>query len=893
MQGQRDGIGGSPQSRWADDIPNVLGNDVDVLALQEAGSEEPAGARYTNRRFGEDGRGIAEFEYEIAGRTYYLYWMDVGQQRNSMAIVSRVRVDDAVQLAVHSDVNSRPIMGVLIGTTWFFNAHGYAGTYPGFQDAGADVGSIVDRARSYAASRMPTSHWRVLGDFNIEPTNVPLSLQRYIVRTGEPTHIGRSVDRELDFTFYSDATLWNFFFGRGRAISDHISILIVMSLLCGRSGEAAASSSEGCGGLTPGYSYRLFSIGKDGSERQLVRTDNNTDVPHFAPSQGDWPEESFQVVLGKNSGTFKLKMEKGCLYRAGRVLVGFGSCDVDDKSSDWSFSDGHILDPYSNEAVSLGPAHDDEVFLDTVRMKPGAHPWRFEKVGDGQNELEIRAMPLGDSITAGRESSDNNGYRDELNDELKTRFGPDQVDFVGSSRAGTMPDPDNEGHPGWRIDEIASIADCTVPQYQPNVITLHAGTNDFDQEYKLSSAPQRMKDLIEQALEDSPKAAVVVAKVIPTAKAGMQPRIDAFNAELPGIVADFQKRGKHVLLVDTDDVEVDDGLQTDSHPNDHGYAKLGGDFYDGVVEAADRGWIEKPNPNREPTKCESPDPGDGDDGIGPGWRALGVVAPGMDHPDGRTDLADFDGDGRDDYVRINEASQTLRIALNRPGDAPGNPRWVEVKTDPPDAFDQAWHPGWDVHFADLDGDRDDDFVQTPPGGSSEEASIALNMGVHDGKITWFGPGGVDLALDDVPPEAIRFADVNGDGRDDYLRVGEDGSVHAYYNLLTDDGRRWEEHRNWAPGVPYGSREKLRLADVNGDRKADYLMVGPKGAVHAYINNGGRGEGGFTEHRYFANETGYSGDESTFRDISGDGKSDYVVVYDGGSVRCWLNRGGNV
>jgi hypothetical protein len=26
--------------------------------------------------------------------------------------------------------------------------------------------------------------------------------------------------------------------------------------------------------------------------------------------------------------------------------------------------------------------------------------------------------------------------------------------------------------------------------------------------------------------------------------------------------------------------------------------------------------------------------------------------------------------------------------------------------------------------------------------------------------------------------------------------------------------------------------------------------------------------------------------------NGDGKADYLVVYDGGAVRAWLNRGGN-
>jgi hypothetical protein len=288
--------------------------------------------------------------------------------------------------------------------------------------------------------------------------------------------------------------------------------------------------------------------------------------------------------------------------------------------------------------------------------------------------------------------------------------------------------------------------------------------------------------------------------------------------------------------------------------------------------------------------CDPADPGGDQSKAGPGWRALGVVAPGMGYPSGDTDLADFDGDGRDDYVRIDEKNRTLRIAVNRE-DQPGQPRWKEVKSDLD--LDLSWHKGWKLHFADIDGDGKDDVVVAPPSGTKEAVRVHLVNDLKGDTLVWAGGGPVSLTLDNVPQEAVRFADANGDGRDDYLRVGEDGSVHAYYNLESDTGGwEWKEHRNWAPGVFYGSRSRLRLADVDGDGKADYLMVGKRGAVHAYINNGGRGHGGFTEHRYFVRETGYPGDKSAFRDISGDGMADYVVVYDGGSVRAWLNRGGN-
>jgi lysophospholipase L1-like esterase len=539
---------------------------------------------------------------------------------------------------------------------------------------------------------------------------------------------------------------------------------------------------------------------------------------------------------------------------------------------------------------------DKTCVYDWLRDEAGMKVYNPGHDPDGDlKKRSLRVMPLGDSITAGVQSSDNNGYRDELYNALEDAAREGHVNFVGSVRRGTMSDRDNEGHPGERIDQIAGYAECSVPRYQPNVITLHAGTNDFDQTYKLSTAPRRMKALIEQVLADSPKAVVVVAKVIPTAKPGMQPRIDAFNAKLPGIVSDLRADGKHVVLTDTSDVKVGDGLQDDSHPNDTGYAKLGYDFNEGVMEAADKGWIKKPDPQKPATGCK-PGPGDDASKAGPGWRALGAIAPGMTYPSGRTDLADFDGDGRDDYVRIDEKNHTLRIALNLKSKKPGFPHWKEVRTDVSDNLGLIWDKGWKLHFADVDGDGLDDIVVAPPSGTKEAVRNILNQGLTSSgsEVLWSGPGPINLTLDHVEQEAVRFADVNGDGRDDYLRVGKDGSVHAYYNLKSDTGGwEWKEHRNWAPGVFYGSRSRLRLADVNGDGKADYLMVGKRGAVHAYINNGGRGHGGFTEHRYFVRETGYPGDKSTFRDISGDGKADYVVVYDGGSVRAWLNRGGNM
>lgn len=195
-----------------------------------------------------------------------------------------------------------------------------------------------------------------------------------------------------------------------------------------------------------------------------------------------------------------------------------------------------------------------------------------------------------------------------------------------------------------------------------------------------------------------------------------------------------------------------------------------------------------------------------------------------------------------------------------------------------------------MRFADINGDGRDDWLHL----YSDSSVLAFeNQGIDNGQFRWSAGRLIAPGVSGATREAIRFADVNGDGRDDYLRTSEAGAIHAYINTPDSHGViHWEARLNWAPGVSYGSRSKLRLADVDGDRRADYLMVGADGNVHAYINDGGAGAGGFTEQLNFVNKTGYPGDKSVFRDISGDGKADYLVIYDGGSVRAWLNRGGN-
>lgn len=201
----------------------------------------------------------------------------------------------------------------------------------------------------------------------------------------------------------------------------------------------------------------------------------------------------------------------------------------------------------------------------------------------------LRLMPIGDSITSGYRSSTNNGYRGPLYNALLAQG--NQIDFVGSIRDGSMFDPDHEGHSGKRIDEVASaFLPDALPAYQPNVVTLHIGTNDMGQNYDVANAPGRLGAMIDQILSAVPGVTVVVAQLTPNADSAVQARINAFNNQLPGLVQARVNAGKHVYLVSMSTLNTGD-LADGLHPNDGGYQKMADVWVGGIQQVIAKGWV--------------------------------------------------------------------------------------------------------------------------------------------------------------------------------------------------------------------------------------------------------------------------------------------------------------
>ena len=191
------------------------------------------------------------------------------------------------------------------------------------------------------------------------------------------------------------------------------------------------------------------------------------------------------------------------------------------------------------------------------------------------NTSKIKIMPLGDSITQGIHiNSKNIGYRRDLYNLLKSNGY--QIDLVGSMHDGSVSDfdKDDEGHGGYRADQIRDSVYYWLSLNPPDIILLHVGTNDISQKetpYNVSLEIDQILDQIDLfELDNDYRIKVIVAKIIN--HFDYQENVRALNNYISSNVENRFKDGDYIFLADIYSSLNDKRYFLDNvHPNESGY----------------------------------------------------------------------------------------------------------------------------------------------------------------------------------------------------------------------------------------------------------------------------------------------------------------------------------
>ncbi len=194
-----------------------------------------------------------------------------------------------------------------------------------------------------------------------------------------------------------------------------------------------------------------------------------------------------------------------------------------------------------------------------------------------------RILPLGDSITNG-----GNGfasYRRSL--WFMLRNAGNNVDFIGSQHDFAGPvdnslrdfDLDHEGHWAWEAGNIEQNLAGWLNGYTPDIVLLHAGTNDVDRNQSHDSTIGELGRIIDLLRNKNPNVVVLVAKIIPM----KQRDTSDFNQFIDAFAASKNTATSPVSVVDQySGYSAASDNYDNWHPNNSGEEKMATQWFNGL-----------------------------------------------------------------------------------------------------------------------------------------------------------------------------------------------------------------------------------------------------------------------------------------------------------------------
>lgn len=239
-------------------------------------------------------------------------------------------------------------------------------------------------------------------------------------------------------------------------------------------------------------------------------------------------------------------------------------------------------------------------------------------------------------------------------------------------------------------------------------------------------------------------------------------------------------------------------------------------------------------------------------------------------------LADINGDGKQDIVGFGDDGVWVALSTGS-GFSPASFVLAEF------GFNQGWRVGSHPRFlADINGDGKQDVVGFGDDGTWAALSIGSSFGRANFVLADFGVN-QGWRVEKHP----RFlADVNGDGRQDIVGFGDAGVYRALSNSDGFFGQATFVIANFGYDSGWRVEKHPRfLADVNADGRQDVVGFGDAGVWTALSTGSGFGQASFVLAEFGYDQAWRIDKNPRFlADMSGDGKQDIVAFGDAGVWR---------
>ncbi|KAL2202779.1 hypothetical protein CC79DRAFT_1344773 [Sarocladium strictum] len=412
-----------------------------------------------------------------------------------------------------------------------------------------------------------------------------------------------------------------------------------------------------------------------------------------------------------------------------------------------------------------------------------------------------------------------------------------EVNMVGTRQGSSH--NDHEATPGALVHEIRDYLKRSLP-YKPNLVMINAGTNNANTGKDVDNMYSLMEGLLNDIWNypNMAETCVVLSTLLPgKLSSEVIARKKKLDATYRRLVTDYREK-KCIYLADID-------------PNE-GAKRCAYVFYAAIHRALMANKVKAAAPK------ESNDGMGCDKQFGNGIFAGGLTQRGYGEHDGIYYHDSEDTGYHLDYTSPWDRDQ-WRFARLFSRDYDDFIAWVEDT--PNNHRFVVWRNSADgrgnfvrlgdylnpsmyciprgVRWVDMNADGLDDLVCIAPNG---DISVSINNGDGNhgsGKPPTFKNIGL-VKTSEGPQARVRLADIDGDGRADYGVIGSDGKVRFWRNGWVKDKPEYWESLGIRSQISSGESGDahaagVRFEDINGDGRDDSLWLNVDGRTTTYTN----------------------------------------------------------